>query len=89
MKRRKGPVETFSVSVDARTKRTLKSHADRLFDGNMSAMISAFAREAERRDAVDWLIRDSGGSSLTEELREEILAEHRGKKPTKRKKRVA
>lgn len=89
MKRRKGPVETFSVSVDARTKQTLKSHAERLFDGNMSAMISAFAREAERRDATDWLIRDSGGSTLTDELRAEILAEFHGRKPPKRKKRAA
>lgn len=89
MKRRKGPVETFSVSVDAQTKRTLKLHADRLFEGNVSAMISAFAREAERRDAIDWLVRDAGGSSLTEELREEILAEFRGNKKKSRRKPAA
>ncbi len=45
-------VETFSVSVDARTKAILKAHADRLFAGNMSALIAAFGREAEKRDAV-------------------------------------
>lgn len=80
MKRPKGPVQTFSVSVDAKTKRILKAHADRLFGGNMSAMISAFGREAERRDAIGWLVRDSGGSALTDELREELAAEFHGAK---------
>jgi hypothetical protein len=87
MKRKKGPVETFSVSVDAKTKRILKAHADRLFNGNMSAMISALGREAEKRDAMHWLVEDSGGSSLTDELREELSAEFHGTK--KRKKRAA
>ena len=85
MPRPKRSVETFSVSVDARTKRLLKKHADRLFHGNMSALISAFGREAEKRDALDWLIRDAGGSSLTDELRDEIDAEFRGSKRKKQK----
>jgi hypothetical protein len=86
MVRKKHLVTTFSVSVDARTKRVLKQHADRVFDGNMSALISAFGREAEKRDAMDWLIRDAGGSTLTDELREELDAEFAG---TKRKKPAA
>lgn len=86
MRRTKIPVETFSVSVDRRTKRILKRHADRLFGGNMSALISAFGREAEKREALGWLIRDSGGSTLTDELRDELDAEFRG---TKRKKPAA
>lgn len=88
MKRKRGPVETFSVSVDANTKRILKAHAERVFDGNMSAMISAFGREAEKRDAAQWLIQDSGGSTLTDELREELAAEFHGTKK-KRKTRAA
>lgn len=79
-------METFSVSVDARTKAALKSHAARLFDGNMSALISAFGREAERRDAAHWLTQDAGGSSLTDELRAELSAEFHG---TKRRKKRA
>ena len=86
MPRAKRRVETFSVSVDAETKRILKRHANRLFGGNMSALISAFGREAEKREALEWLIRDAGGSRLTDELRAEIDAELRGKK---RKKRAA
>lgn len=87
MKRKRGPFETFSVSVDAGTKRILKAHADRLFGGNMSALISAFGREAEKRDAMAWLVRDAGGPSLTDELRAELRAELSGTK--RRKKRAA
>jgi hypothetical protein len=78
MKRSKRPVETFSVSVDPRTKRALKHQADRVFGGNMSALISAFGHEAEKRDALDWLISDSGGSRLNDELRVRLDAEFRG-----------
>jgi len=81
-------VETFSVSVDATTKRILRAHAERVFDGNMSAMISAFGREAELRDAMHWLIQDSGGSALTDEIREQLTAEFHGPKK-KRKTRAA
>jgi hypothetical protein len=84
MKRKKGPVETFSVSVDAVTKRILKAHAERVYEGNMSAMISAFGREAEKRDAMFWLIEDAGGSALTDELRETIAAEFHGTKKKRR-----
>ena len=87
MKPRRGPIETFSVAVDASTKKVLKAHADRLFDGNMSAMISAFGREAEKRDAMHWLIQDAGGSVLTAELRAELASEFHG--PKKRKRRAA
>ena len=88
MKRKRGPTNTFSVSVDASTKRILKAHAERVFNGNMSALISAFGREAEKRDATEWLIQDSGGSTLTEELREELATEFHGTKK-KRKTRAA
>lgn len=78
------------MSVDARTKAVLKAHADRLFAGNMSALIAAFGREAEKRDAVHWLVTDAGGSALTDELREELAAEFHGKKRrAPRRKRAA
>lgn len=88
MKHKRGPVTTFSVSVDAATKRILKAHAARVFDGNMSALISAFGREAEKRDAMNWLVEDTGGPSLTDELRERIAADFHGTKK-KRKTRAA
>ena len=87
MKPKRGPVQTFSVAVDARTKKILRAHADRLFEGNMSALISAFGREAEKRDATAWLIQDAGGSVLTDELRQELAAEFH--QPKKRRRRAA
>lgn len=89
MKAKRAPVQTFSVAVDSRTKKILRAHADRLFGGNMSALISAFGREAEKRDAMHWLVEDSGGSSLTGELRMELAAEFRAPAPKKRKGRAA
>lgn len=85
MKRRRKNVETFSVAVDAKTKKILKAHAERLFSGNMSALISAFGREAEKRDAMHWLVEDAGGSSLTDELREELSADFYGRRKKQRK----
>jgi hypothetical protein len=84
MKSKRGPVATFSVAVDANTKKVLKAHADRLFGGNMSAMISALGREVEKRDAMHWLIQDAGGSTLTAELRAEFAAEFYDPKKRKR-----
>lgn len=80
-------METFSVAVDSRTKKILRAHAERLFGGNMSALISAFGREAEKRDAMHWLVEDSGGSSLTDELRMELDTEFSA--PKKRRRQAA
>jgi hypothetical protein len=76
-RRRAGATETFSVSVDAATKRALKARADRLHGGNMSALITELGRDAERADAVDRLIARAGGSTLTDARRAEIDAELR------------
>ena len=50
----------------------------------MSALIAAFGREAEKREAIHWLVQDSGGSALTDELRNELSAEFHGKKAKRR-----
>ena len=72
MRRRSGATETFSVSVDKDTKRALKARADRLYDGNMSALITALGEHAERAEAVERLIARAGGSRLTDADRREI-----------------
>lgn len=82
-------VQTFSVSVDPKTKAILKDRAKRLFGGNMSALIAAFAREAEKREAIDWLDQDAGGSALNDELREQLAAEFYGRGPRGRRKPAA
>ena len=69
---RSGPTVTFSVSVDKETKRALKARADRLYDGNMSALITALGEHAERAEAVERLIARAGGLTLTDADRREI-----------------
>ncbi len=50
-------METFSVSVSPETKARLRRAADRAYGGNVSAVIEAIALEAERQDALEWLLR--------------------------------
>lgn len=57
--KRSGVKETFSVSVSPATKRLLKRAAERRFGGNVSALVEAIAVEADRRDALDWLVENS------------------------------
>ncbi len=54
--KRKGKTETFSVSVSAGTKARLRKAAARAYGGNVSALIEAIALEADRRNALDWLL---------------------------------
>lgn len=54
--KRRGKVETFSVSVTPETKARLRRAADRSYGGNVSALIEAIAVEADRQDALDWLL---------------------------------
>jgi hypothetical protein len=55
--RRAGATETFSVSVDPRTKKALRSLANQDFGGNLSALITDLAEEARRRMAADAYLR--------------------------------
>jgi hypothetical protein len=74
-RRHSRPTETFSVTVARELKQALKARADRLYDGNMSALISDLGREAERAEAVARLIGRAGGSTLTDARRREIDSE--------------
>lgn len=94
-RRRAGATETFSVSVDPDTKAILKARADRLHGGNMSALITALGREAERRDAFEQLhewagtvLMDEDRARIDEEL-EEGWALARRTRERKKKKRGA
>lgn len=57
--KRTGGRETFSVSVTPATKQLLQRAAERRFGGNVSALIEAIALEAERQEALDWLMARS------------------------------
>ena len=54
---RRGKTETFSVSVSPETKARLRRAAKRAYGGNVSALIEAIAEEADRQNALDWLLR--------------------------------
>jgi hypothetical protein len=64
-RRRAGATETFSVSVDADTKRALRKLADAEFGGNLSALVTDFAEEARRRVAAAAYLRKHGIPRLT------------------------
>ena len=51
--RRAGATETFSVSVDPKTKQALRALANKDFGGNLSALVTDLAEEARRRMAAD------------------------------------
>ena len=82
MKKRAGKTATFSISVDPETRRILKEEAIRSYGGNVSALVSAIAKEAKRQAALDWLLH---GSDITERQRSAFLAEVDGKRAPKKK----
>lgn len=51
--RRAGATQTFSVSVDPKTKAALRALAKKDFGGNLSALVTELAEEARRRMAAD------------------------------------
>jgi hypothetical protein len=69
----RGRMETFSVSVSSETKARLRKAADRAYGGNVSALIEAIAIEADRRDALDWLLHR--GPQVDEKAFEAFLRE--------------
>ncbi|GMV19417.1 MAG: hypothetical protein KJ015_05915 [Myxococcales bacterium] len=86
--RRSGATETFSVSVDAKTKRALRALADKEFGGNLSALVTDLAEEARRRLAAGAYLSRHRIPSLTpdqaaelegEIAREVAGAKHRGR----------
>lgn len=90
---RAGKTETFSVSVDAKTKNALRELADREFGGNMSALVTDFAAEARRRTAAGDYLRRHAIPTLdaveTDALHAQIDAEILAAKRRPRKHTVA
>jgi hypothetical protein len=73
--RRAGSTETFSVSVDAETKRALRALADAEFAGNLSALVKDFAEDARRRMAAGEYLRKHRIVKLTETEADALQAE--------------
>ena len=89
MATRPGKTATFSISVDQATQRILKEEAKRNYGGNVSALVSAIAKEAKRQSALDWLLQRSGVSRMTGAERDVLLAEIDGKPASKKRRRSA
>lgn len=85
-KKRSGNTVTFSISVDEKTQRILKKEAKRLFDGNVSKLVVALAREAERNAALDRYLE---GTQVSEEEIDAFVAERHTKHPPKKRRRAA
>jgi post-segregation antitoxin (ccd killing protein) len=84
--KRRGKTETFSVSVSAETKARLRRAAARAYGGNVSALIEAIALEADRREALKWLLHR--GPVVDDAAFESFMAEMTGTKK-KRSRRAA
>ena len=81
--KRKGVMTTFSVSVSPATKARLKKAAERGYGGNVSALIEAIAVEADRRDALDWLL--GRAEPVDEAAFDEFMNEMQGSGARRRK----
>jgi post-segregation antitoxin (ccd killing protein) len=89
MKRRAGNTATFSISVDRETQRILKEEARRNYNGNVSALVAAIAKEARRQSALEWLLQKSPVARMTDEERDAFLAEIDGAPARKKRSRTA
>ena len=67
----------------------LKAEAKRSYGGNVSALVSAIAKEAKRQSALDWLLQRSGGTPMTDAERDVLLAEIDGRPAKKKRRRKA
>lgn len=85
---RGGRTRTLSISVDAATEKILKEEAAAHFDGNVSQLVAALAREARRKAAVARIAEWSGYGKLSREDREALEREIQDElAPQKRRKR--
>lgn len=89
MGKRPGKTATFSISVDDATQRILKAEAKRSYGGNVSALVTAIAKEAKRQSALDWLLQRPGTKPMTDVERDALLAEIDGKPAKRRGRRAA
>lgn len=90
MKKRAGKTRTFSISVDEETQKVLRQEAARSYGGNVSALVSAIAKEAKRQAALDWLLQRADTSRISDDERARFLSEIDGVSPsTKRRRRAA
>jgi len=72
MTKRAGVTTKISVSLSRSDLASLKKRAKRLYDGNVSAVISELAADAALLEGMHELVGWLGGPSLTDRERKEI-----------------
>jgi hypothetical protein len=87
--KRAGTTEKVSVSLQRELLRTLKRRANRLYAGNLSAVLTEVAEAAARLEAQDDLIRHFGWGPLSPAEQAELDAEWYAPSPKKRKSSAA
>lgn len=74
-KRRAGATETVGISIDVRTKQTLKALAKERHHGNVSALITEMTEAAVRQAAFERAWQWYGGPDLSDAARGRIDAQ--------------
>lgn len=91
--KRGGKTVTFSVSVDAQTKKVLRAVAERSYRGNVSELIAQIAHQAARQEGAADLLRLHGRAPMTDEqclaFESEIAAELGRARPAHKRRRPA
>jgi hypothetical protein len=75
--KRAGNTEKISISLPREDLRALKKRAKRLYDGNVSAVVTELAADARLLEGMHELVGALGGTSLTDEARKAFDAERR------------
>ncbi len=70
--KRTGATEKISISVRSSDLAALRRRADRLYDGNVSAVIAELAADAALFENMEKLLESLGGATLTDEERAEL-----------------
>ena len=73
--KRPGSTEKISISLPREDLLALKKRAKRLYEGNVSAVVTELAADARLLEGMHELVGALGGSALTDEARQALDAE--------------
>ena len=85
MEKRAGVTQKISISLSRDDLAALRKRANRLYAGNVSAVIAELAADAKLLEGMDHLVDWLGGRSLSDEARKRIDQEWRRAGPAKKK----
>jgi hypothetical protein len=86
MGKRAGVTAKISISLDREDLKALRRRAERLYNGNVSAVIAELAADAKLLEGMNDLVGWLGGPSLTDADRHDLDGEIHGENPGRKKK---